>query len=140
MILSDKISKYSEDTYENLFDEIFSILVEWLEKQVNIYPITDFKTLRSRFFIFLIDNNTHGVNLIDDYPVYKYSEDIVDLFLHMKDVSKSYTSNILHEKFRTSDDLLYFIFDNCIYIDKIKETDNVVCHINELESECENIM
>ena len=80
MILSQKISKYGDDTYEDLFDELFFILVEWLEKQDNIYPITDFKTFRAMFFIFLFDNYSEGVNLIDDYLIYKYSEDIVDIF------------------------------------------------------------
>ena len=140
MILSQKISKYGDDTYEDLFDEMFNVLVEWLEKQENIYPITDFKTFRSRFFIFLIDNYSEGVNLIDEYPVYKYSEDIVDIFLNMKDISHSYTSNILHENFRTSNDLLQFIFDYCIYQEKIKENENNNFHINELESEYENNM
>ena len=79
-----------------------------------------------------------GVNLIDDYPIYKYSEDIVDIFLHMKDISHSYTSNILHENFRTSDDLLHFIFDYCIYQEKVKENEVFNFHINELESEYEN--
>jgi hypothetical protein len=138
MILSQKISKYSDDTYEDLFDEIFIVLVEWLEKQDNIYPITDFKTFRAMFFIFLIDNYSEGVNLIDDYPIYKYSEDIVETFLHMKDISHSYTSNILHEKFRTSDNLLHFIFDYCIYQVKVKENEFSNFHINELESEYEN--
>lgn len=140
MILSQKISKYGDDTYEDLFDEMFNVLVGWLEKQENIYPITDFKTIRSRFFIFLIDNYSEGVNLIDEYPVYKYSEDIVDIFLNMKDISHSYTSNILHENFRTSYDLLQFIFDYCIYQEKIKENENNNFHINELESEYENNM
>lgn len=138
MILSQKISKYSDDTYEDLFDKIFNVLVEWLEKQDNIYPITDFKTFRAMFFIFLIDNYSEGVNLIDHFPIYKYSEDIVDIFLHMKDISHSYTSNILHENFRTSDDLLHFIFDYCIYQEKVKENSFSNLHINELESEYEN--
>ena len=112
------------------------------KKQDNIYPITDFKTFRAKFFIFLIDNYSEGVNLIDDYPIYKYSEDIVDIFLHMKDISHSYTSNILHENFRSSDNLLHFIFDYCIYQEKVKENENYNYnfHINELESEYENNM
>ena len=46
----------------------------------------------------------------DEFLSLNFSESIVDLFLKMKSISSSYCSNILHETFRTSDDLFNFIF------------------------------
>lgn len=133
MVLSQKISKFSDDTFKDLFEKLFSKLIQWIEKEDNIYPITDYNTCKKKFFIFLIDNVTNGKYLNDnDYIVFKYLDDLTDLFLHMKDISSSYTSNILHEHFRTSNDLLFFIFDNCIYVEENKELDSDNFHIDEL--------
>jgi len=40
---------------------------------------------------------------------------MVDLFLELKEITKSYGSQLLHEKNRTSNDLFHFIFT---YVDE----------------------
>ena len=42
----------------------------------------------------------------------RYSEDIVDLFITMQNITKSHCSLFLHEKGKTSDSLLEFIFNH----------------------------
>ena len=42
---------------------------------------------------------------------------MVDLFLKLKDITKSYGSQLMHEKNRTSNDLFHFIFT---YVDEIQ--------------------
>tara|TARA_Y100000389_G_scaffold179760_2_gene194083 strand:- start:244 stop:666 length:423 start_codon:yes stop_codon:yes gene_type:complete len=137
MILSKKISKFSDDTFEDLFEVLFKKLINWIEQKSDVYPITDYKTCKKHFFIFLIDNVTHGKNINNDYIVFNYFEDIVDLFLCMKNISSSYTSNILHENYRTANDLLYFIFDNNMYIETNKEIETNILHIDEIANDYE---
>lgn len=122
MILSKKISPYSEDTYKDLFNLLFKTLLEWYKINPEILHTNDLKDFKIYFFYFLLNiNNT--IPEYDEFLCLNYSESIVDLFLKMKNISSSYCSNILHEKFRTSDDLFNFIFTYS-YLDEKNINDN----------------
>jgi hypothetical protein len=75
----------------------------------------------------------------EDYFFCKYSSDLTDLFLKIKDISDSYCVNIFNTRYQTQNgthDLGRFIFDKIILLDEINEPieDN-----HELEEE-ENIV
>ena len=112
MILSKKISSYSsEDTYKDLFNLLFKTLLEWYKVHPEILYTIDLKDLKNKFFYFLLNINETIPEYDEFLSLNIFSESIVDLFLKMKSISSSYCSNILHETFRTSDDLFNFIFD-----------------------------
>ena len=75
----------------------------------------------------------------EDYFFCKYSSDLTDLFLKIKDISDGYCVNIFNSTYQTQNgthDLSRFIFDKIILLDEINEPneDN-----HELEEE-ENIV
>ena len=75
----------------------------------------------------------------EDYFFCKYSSDLTDLFLKIKDISDGYCVNIFNTRYQTqngTNDLGRFIFDKIILLDEINEPneDN-----HELEEE-ENIV
>ena len=60
----------------------------------------------------------------DEYYELKYMEDMVDLFLNLKDITKSYGSQLFHEKNRTSNDLFHFLFSYIEEFEYIEEEDS----------------
>ena len=96
MILSKKISSYSEDTYKDLFNLLFKTLLEWYKVHPEILYTIDLKDLKNKFFYFLLNIN-ETIPEYDEFLSLNFSESIVDLFLKMKSISSSYCSNILHE-------------------------------------------
>ena len=113
-LLICQTSKWSDYTNKEMFDKLFIILYNWIVKQddILINNEIEFKYL---FYSFLcrVYVNTQK-NEYEEYYAIKFSEDIVDLFIQMKEVSQLYGSFFLHEKGRTSDDLLQFILQNII--------------------------
>lgn len=120
MILSKKISQYGEDTYRDLFEELFDLLLIWHNKHPEIIYNIDYINLKINFFYFLLMNSKHLSDYNENVNM-KYSESIVDLFLKMKDTCSSYCSNILNEKNRSSNDIFEFIFTYSFLNDTINE-------------------
>ena len=58
----------------------------------------------------------------EEYISMKYTSDIVDTFLDMKQISDSYGVQLLNNK--TSDSLLQFIVSNCYLLDDSEFIDN----------------
>ena len=102
-----QITKWGDDTYSDLFDKQFNVFSEYVIHQSEFIPKIDTDDLKMYFIIFLINNKTESE--YNEYLSLKYSDDIVDLFLDLKDISSSYCCNVLHEKNRTANDLLEFI-------------------------------
>ena len=122
MILSKKISKYSEDTYGCVFKCLYNNLVNWLNNNPEIILDIDDEELKIKFYIFIFKNvNSLYYKEWDEYFDLKYSEDIVDLFLRFKNITDGYGIKIFENK--TSDDLLEFI-ENKITIDYDEEEKN----------------
>ena len=68
------------------------------------------KIFQKNFYGFLCNQNE--INNYDEYFDMKYSDEIIDLFLDMKEITKSYGSLLFYEKNRTSYDLQVFLFNN----------------------------
>ena len=56
-MLSQKISKYSDDTYKDLFDHLYENLLDWIICNPEIIPIVDIEDFRSYFYLFLFNQN-----------------------------------------------------------------------------------
>tara|TARA_Y100001936_G_scaffold253588_1_gene319205 strand:+ start:7653 stop:8087 length:435 start_codon:yes stop_codon:yes gene_type:complete len=125
-VLHKKTSKYSDITNKFMFHKLFLLFYNWILIKDDLIIINN--TLRLSFYTFLCrldkckNSNDFGIsNDSHDYIVVKYSEEIVELFLKMKEITKSYGSLILHEEGRTSDDLLQVLIENVELVDEYTE-------------------
>lgn len=72
----------------------------------------------------------------EDYFFTKYSSDVTDLFMNLKNISNSYCVNIFNNKKQVQNgcnDLQEFLFDNIIFTGEINDEEN------EYEKEIEEI-
>tara|TARA_B100000035_G_scaffold150464_1_gene128250 strand:- start:171 stop:425 length:255 start_codon:yes stop_codon:yes gene_type:complete len=72
----------------------------------------------------------------EDYFFTKYSSDVTDLFMNIKNISNSYCVNIFNNKNQVQNgcnNLQEFLFDNIIFTDEINDEEN------EYEKEIEEI-
>ena len=107
-MFSQRISKYSEDRYCDLFDTLYNELLVWINERSEIIVNVDLETLKIYFIEFLLTPKER-TNDYNEYFVLTYSDDIVDLFIGFKEICNSYGTHFLKEKGRTSDDLSEFI-------------------------------
>ena len=107
-MFSQRISKYSEDRYCDLFDTLYNELLVWINERSEIIVNVDLETLKIYFIEFLFVHKERK-NDYNEYFVLTYSDDIVDLFIGFKEICNSYGTHFLKEKGRTSDDLSEFI-------------------------------
>ena len=107
-MFSQRISKYSEDRYCDLFDTLYNELLVWINERSEIIVNVDLETLKIYFIEFLLTHKERK-NDYNEYFVLTYSDDIVDLFIGFKEICNSYGTHFLKEKGRTSDDLSEFI-------------------------------
>ena len=128
MILNQKISKYSDDLYIDLLDHLFIHIVKWVDSNEEIKLLYDFQEIRLLFFYFILNKKHNNDNYDLKYDL-KYSDDLTNIFITMKNISNSYCTNILERK--TSYDLLEFCM-NISYIEEIYHDNEENYHENEL--------
>jgi hypothetical protein len=128
MILYQKISKYSDDLYIDLLDHLFIHIVKWVDSNEEIKLLYDFQEIRLLFFYFILNKKHNNDNYDLKYDL-KYSDDLTNIFITMKNISNSYCTNILERK--TSYDLLEFCM-NISYIEEIYHDNEENYHENEL--------
>ena len=131
-MLQQKISKYSDDTYLDLLNKLFLIFNSWLSKQKDLIVIDDINELKLNFFLVILNKTYTFQNYYDDYFTCKYSEDMVDLFLKMKNISNNYGSNILDNDF-TSDNLLNYLQFHTFVDDNIENQEDMNEELNDYE-------
>jgi hypothetical protein len=131
-MLQQKISKYSDDTYLDLLNKLFLIFNSWLSKQKELIVIDDINELKLNFFLLILNKTYTFQNYYDDYFTCKYSEDMVDLFLKMKNISNNYGSNILDNDF-TSDNLLNYLQFHTYVDDNIENQEDMNEELNDYE-------
>ena len=132
ILLSRQTSKWCESTNKEMFDDLFSLLYHWILNQHELVVLNDKITFQYYFYAFLCSVSNGKKRSYDEYFVMKYSEDSINLFLQMKDITKSYGSFFLHEKGRTADDLLQFIFHNSTLLEE-DSSNNLEDHLNEYD-------
>ena len=119
--LYQKVYSWDDIIYKDILDHLLDVIVMWIEQ--NGFELSvEREIFNAYFYIFAYTNQT---NLIEDeYYELKYMEDMVDLFLNLKDITKSYGSHLFHEKNRTSNDLFHFLFTYIEEVDYIEEEDS----------------
>ena len=63
----------------------------------------------------------------EDFFFTKYSSDVTDLFINLKNISNSFCVNIFNNKYQVQNgcnNLQEFLFDNIILTDEINEEEN----------------
>ena len=109
-LLNQYPSKWSTYTNRYMIDHLFIELYLWILYQDNLSLVYDFADLKYYFYCYLFNVSFYTEDTYyDDYFDMKYSESIIDLFIEMKDITKSYGSSFLYERERTADSLLMFI-------------------------------
>ena len=108
--LDQRISNHDEATFKDMFNDLFFIVIHWINRRNELVIVNEKKIFQKNFYGFLCNQNE--INNYDEYFDMKYSDEIIDLFLDMKEITKSYGSLLFYEKNRTSYDLQVFLFNN----------------------------
>ncbi len=109
-LLNQYTSKWSTCTNRYMIDHLFIELYLWILYQDNLSLVYGFADLKYYFYCYLFNVSLYTEDTYyDDYFDMKYSESIIDLFIEMKNITKSYGSSFLYERGRTADSLLMFI-------------------------------
>ena len=108
--LDQRISNHDEATFKDMFNDLFFIVIHWINRKNELVIVNEKKIFQKNFYGFLCNQNE--INNYDEYFDMKYSDEIIDLFLDMKEITKSYGSLLFYEKNRTSYDLQVFLFNN----------------------------
>ena len=106
--LYKKINPRDNITYKDVLDNLFDRILHWIKSKDRFEITIDIELLKINFYLFIYSNNTNNID--NEYYSLQYSDDIVDLFLELKEITYSYGSLLLHEKERTSNDLFNFLF------------------------------
>ena len=109
------ISKYSNDKNKDLLDTLFLSLINFIKKHDELYLEEDLETFKVLFYQFMYTKNVDNIDEKKEVFVLKYTDEITDLFLKLKDISNSYGSVVLNKKGFTSNHLVEFLTQN-IYI------------------------
>ena len=109
------ISKYSNDKNKDLLDTLFLSLINFIKKHDELYLEEDLETFKVLFYQFMYTKNVDNIDEKKEVFILKYTDEITDLFLKLKDISNSYGSVVLNKKGFTSNHLVEFLTQN-IYI------------------------
>ena len=122
--LYQKPNHWDDITNKEISDKLFSVLIDWINEQDNLLITIDIESFKIIFYLFL--NNHQTISYYSDYEYFnlKFSDDIVDLFLVFKDITKNHGSMLLHCKNDNSNNLLDFIHNYCEVIEDEEEEDD----------------
>ena len=117
---------------------LFQTLFQFLSSCEDIGISLSKELFKISFYIFMYQNTSYPISTMDyedeEYISMKYTSDIVDTFLDMKQTSDRYGVDLLNNK--TSDSLLQFIASNCYLIDDtefIDVEDEIKEHYDDYE-------
>ena len=126
---------YVKDVLNEMFDHIVNL--------VNRYDILQFdyeiNTMKPKFYTFIYEEYyLHKQSIFKPYDeemyeyfTLKFSEDIVDLFLQYRDISKHYSLQLFNSQVDTSTAIQEFLFDTLLVADPYVDTESESEH--ELE-------
>jgi hypothetical protein len=129
---------YIKDVLNELVDEI----TYFIESTPELECDYEESTLKSKFYQFAYQS---FVNQKEEFVPYdeelyeyfslKFSQDIINIFLRMKEITKRYNVDIFHKKQDISLDLEDFLFDHLLvedpYYDELDEENNLENTIDE---------
>lgn len=108
-----KPNKNSQLSNINICDDLFNHINEWIDSKDDItfrIPINDV-LIYFYVFIYSHDNNINKNynSEYDDLFNIKYHNEIVDIFIELKDKCNGHTVNYLNKRYITADNLMDFI-------------------------------
>ena len=104
--LFTKTSPYSEITNKELIDILFFHINNFIDYN-NLELIIEKEELLINFYLFNYGYTIENTN--NEYFDMMFHEDIVDMFILFKNISKSYDSSMYSSKGDTADNLLNFL-------------------------------
>ena len=113
-------SKYSNTTTQGILDHMFQIIYKWMNSYEEIEIIPPREILLARFYLFMFthDYPSHSMSEEEfEYMSMKYTDEIVDIFIEVRDISDSYGSHFFHKRYDSADRLLQFITSHCMVVD-----------------------
>ena len=103
--LTYKISKYSDYNNKEYLDNVYSLLIDFIDKNENLVEKFYRKDMLKYFYIFIFNKNyfeRRSCDLIDMH----FNSDIVDFYFEIKE---RYGLELLEEKNINVDDILIFL-------------------------------
>ncbi len=117
--LNLKISKYSDWTNKEYLDNVYSLLIDFINKNDNLVEKYYRKQMKYYFYIFIFDKNLFGNNSCDIIDM-NFTSDIVDLYFTIKD---TYGVELLEKQSIKVDDLLIFLNEMTYFYEEEKSND-----------------
>lgn len=103
--LTSKISKYSDYNNKEYLDNVYSLLIDFIDKNENLVEKFYRKDMLKYFYIFIFNKNyfeRESCDLIDMH----FNSNIVDFYFEIKE---RYGLELLEEKNINVDDILIFL-------------------------------
>lgn len=117
--LNLKISKYSDCTNKEYLDNVYSLLIDFINKNDNLVEKYYRKQLKYYFYIFIFNKNIFDNNSCDIIDM-TFTSDIVDLYFTIKD---TYGVELLEKQSIKVDDLLIFLNEMTYFYEEEKSND-----------------
>jgi|TARA_B110000914_G_C15233812_1_gene340908 hypothetical protein len=120
-----KNNHWDNTTNKMILDQILSKIIQYIIKNNELFFKYELDLFRINFYIFAYTQKVEDYEYSENYEYFnmKYSDDIVDLFLEIKEFTKANGSTLFHNK-QTSNNLLDFLYNNMVvYNEKLEEND-----------------
>ena len=108
-----KPNKNSQMSNINICDDLFNHINEWIDSKDDITFRIPINNVLIYFYVFIYshDNNINKNynSEYDDLFNIKYHNEIVDIFIELKDKCNGHTVNYLNKRYITADNLMDFI-------------------------------
>lgn len=120
-----KNNHWDNTTNKMILDQILSKIIQYIIKNNELFFKYELDLFRLNFYIFAYTQKVENYEYSENYEYFnmKYSDDIVDLFLEIKEFTKANGSTLFHNK-QTSNNLLDFLYNNIVvYNEKLEEND-----------------
>ena len=130
---------YIQDVLNEVYDEI-NHFIECTPELECDYEESTFKRILYQFLYQTYVKQTKDVFIPYDEELYEYfslkfSQDIIDIFVRMKEITQRYNLDLFHRKQGISLDLVDFLFDHLLvedpYYDEVNEENNLLNTIDE---------
>ena len=120
-----KNNHWDNTTNKMILDQILSKIIQYIIKNNELFFKYELDLFRLNFYVFAYTQKVENYEYSENYEYFnmKYSDDIVDLFLEIKEFTKANGSTLFHNK-QTSNNLLDFLYNNIVvYNEKLEEND-----------------
>ena len=135
-----KNNHWDNTTNKMILDQILSKIIQYIIKNNELFFKYELDLFRLNFYIFAYTQKVENYEYSENYEYFnmKYSDDIVDLFLEIKEFTKANGSTLFHNK-QTSNNLLDFLYNNMVvYNEKLEENDVIADYTIQLNKKNHN--